>query len=135
MDPEPSVLIDQDGRERVEIYNLYRDGMIVDGVLMKQRIVLGKNIPGENFLAFERTIGDRTGMIRLSCAEGDLDNIDYNKLEAMMDDQMSENFIKEWEEKWTKPKPNPRQMRLSPEFLARFFREEKPVSMNCCNIL
>ena len=130
MDPKPSVLIDQDG---FKLYNLYGDGMIVDGVLMKQRIVLGKNIPGENFLAFERTIGDRTGMIRLSCAEGDLDNIDYNKLEAMMDDQMSENFIKEWEEKWTKP--NPRQMRLSPEFLARFFREEKPVSMNCCNIL
>ena len=130
MDPKPSVLIDQDG---FKLYKLYGDEMIVDGVLMKQRIVLGKNIPGENFLAFERTIGDRTGMIRLSCAEGDLDNIDYNKLEAMMDDQMSENFIKEWEEKWTKP--NPRQMRLSPEFLARFFREEKPVSMNCCNIL
>ena len=134
MDPKPSVFINQDGLQRFQLYNLYGDKMIVDGVSMRQGIALCKNVSGENLLTFTRSIGDRNGMIRLCCAEGDLKDIDYNKMEAMMDEQMSENFNKELEEKWKQPKPNPRQMRLSPEFLARFFRKKKPVSMNCCNI-
>ena len=134
MDPKPSVFINQDGLQRFQLYNLYGDKMIVDGVSMRQGIALCKNVSGENLLTFTRSIGDRNGMIRLCCAEGDLKDIDYNKMEAMMDEQMSENFNKEWEEKWKQPKPNPRQMRLSPEFLSRFFRKKNPVSMNCCNI-
>mgnify|MGYP007048720906 CR=1 FL=1 len=74
---------------------------------MRQGIALCKNVSGENLLTFTRSIGDRNGMIRLCCAEGDLKDIDYNKMEAMMDEQMSENFNKEWEEKWKQPKPNP----------------------------
>ena len=139
MDPKPSGFRNYDDKIKLHVYNLYRDEMIVDGVLMLQMMNLNKarsfqDGEEEIFLTFTRAIGDRIGAIKLCCAEEDLDDIDYIGMEVMMDDQMSENFKKEWEEKWKLPKPNPREMRLSPEFLTRFFRKKKHVAMKCCNV-
>ena len=92
--------------------------MIVDGVLMQEKIDLTKTLNDEtgveeSHLIHTRVIGERSYTAKQSITDGEEEE---EMIETDMDDSELENFKNEWEEKWN---PSIREDELG--ILSKFF--------------